>query len=155
MKMVIVIWSMLAFLLPATYGFAQMGGMIEQKGEMKQQGMMDEGMMKQTMPMMQMCMPMMKQMMGQSMMMGDMMQTMMDMMKAQKRMMHGMKPAEKEEMMMDMDKMMERMEKMMSEMRGMMMHGMTGPAPMEPQKEEQKKEAPTKGETPKTDPHKH
>ena len=45
MKKIIVIWSMLALLLSATYGFAQMGGgmMGEQKGEMKQQGMMAEG----------------------------------------------------------------------------------------------------------------
>ena len=108
--------------LTASYGFADMGGMMgEQKSEGKQQGMMDGGMMKQMMPMMQMCMPMMQQMMGQGMMMQDMMRLMMDMMKMQKKMMKGMGPAEKKEIMMDMDKMMGGMDKMMSLHMSMMM----------------------------------
>lgn len=93
--------------------YAQMGeGM---KGEMKQQGMMmDEGMMKQMMPMMQMCMPMMKQMMGEGMMKQDMMQMMMEMMNMQEKMMMGPKAAEKKQMMRDMAQMKEKMQKMMS-----------------------------------------
>lgn len=123
MKKIIVIWSMLALLLSAAYGFAQMGGemMGKQKGEMKQQGMMDEGMMKQTMPMMEMCMPMMKQMMGEGMMKQDMMQMMMGMMDVQEKMIKGMKPEEKKKMMKDMGQMKEKMQKMMSMHMGMTM----------------------------------
>lgn len=166
MKRLMIVSAMVfVFSIPA---YAQMGG---QHGQMGQGMMTGEGqqmmpmmekcqqMMKgmtgegQQMPMMQMCMPMMRQMMGQGMMMQDMMQMMMDMMKMQKRMMKGAAPPEKKEMMTDMDKMMDKMEKMMSEMRGMMMHGMMGSPPSEP-KEEQK-EAPTKEQGPKADPHKH
>ena len=124
MKKVFVIWSVLALLLSATHVFAQMGGgmMGEEKGQMKQQGMMDEGMMKQMMPMMEMCMPMMKQMMGEGMMKQDMMQMMMDMMNMQEKMIKGMKPGEKKKMMMkDMGQMKEKMQKMMSMPMGTMM----------------------------------
>lgn len=92
---------------------AQMGeGM---KGEMKQQGMMmDEGMMKQMMPMMEKCQPMMKQTMGGGMMKQEMMQMMMEMMNMQEKMMMGPKAAEKKQMMKDMAQMKEKMQKMMS-----------------------------------------
>ncbi|MBI5639997.1 MAG: hypothetical protein HZA17_06180 [Nitrospirae bacterium] len=118
MKKLFVIWSVLALLLSATHVFAQMGGMMgEQKGEMRQPGMMmGEGMM----PMMQMDMPMMKQMMGQGMMMRDMMQMMMGMMDMQEKMMMGLKPEEKKMMMKNMGQMKEKM-KMMSMRAGMMM----------------------------------
>lgn len=132
----------LALVLSASLGFAQMGGgmMGEQKGEMKKPGMMmEEGMT-----------PMMKQMMGQGMMMKDMMQMMMDMMKMQKKMMMGMKPDDKKEQMMEMDKMMENMTRMMSEMRLMMMQKCMTPSAAEPGKEEMK-EVPA----PINDPHKH
>lgn len=100
MKKVFVIWSVLALLLSATHVFAQMGGgmMGEEKGQMKQQGMMDEGMMKQ-----------------------DMMRMMMDMMNMQEKMMKGMKPGEKKKMMKDMGQMKEKMQKMMSMPMGTMM----------------------------------
>lgn len=111
----------LALVLGVSLSFAQMGGgmMGEQKGEVKQPGMMmGEG---QQMPMMQMCMPMMKQMMGEGMMKQDMMQMMMDMMDMQEKMMKGMKPEEKKKMMKDMAQMKEKMKNMMSMNMGMMM----------------------------------
>lgn len=112
----------LALVLGVSLSFAQMGNtMGEQKGEMKQQGMMDEGMMKQTMPMMEMCMPMMKQMMGERMMKQDMMQMMMDMMNMQEKMMMGATATEKKQMMKDMSQMKERMQQMMSMHMDMMM----------------------------------
>jgi len=131
--------------LSASYSFAHMDMADEQKGEMKQHGMMGEG------HMMQMCVPAMKHMTGQGMMMQDMMQMMMDMMKMQKKMMKGMGPAEKRKMMMDMDKMiekMEKMDKMMSETRGMMMHGVQETSP-------EKNGIPANEQSPKSEPHKH
>ena len=105
-KSVIVIAFLLIFIIPS---YAHM------------EGMMDEGMMKQSMPMMEMCMPMMKQMMGDGMMNQDMMQMMMDMMNMQEKMMKGMKPEEKKKMMKDLGQMKEKMQKMMSMPMGMMM----------------------------------
>ena len=74
--------SLVVLMLTATYGFAQTDSGIkdEQKGEMKQQGMMmDDEMMKK---MMEKCKPMMKQMMDEK---NDTMQIMMDMMNMRKR----------------------------------------------------------------------
>ncbi|MFI5294316.1 MAG: hypothetical protein ACHQ0Y_04755 [Thermodesulfovibrionales bacterium] len=134
----------LAILLAFSFSAnAEMGMMGDQKGSMKQQGMMDEGMT-----------PMMKQMMGQGMMMKDMMQMMMDMMKMQKKMMKGMGPAEKKEMMMDLDKMMSQVDTMMSDMRLMMMQKCMDTSGGESKKEEQKKETPGKEPAPEGHQHK-
>ena len=114
-KLVIVLTVLFVFSASA---YAQMGMMGEQKGEMKQQGMMDEAMMKQMMPMMEKCQQMMKSM-GGGMMMQDMMQMMMDMMDMQEKMMIGVKPSEKKKMMMNMAQMKEKMQKMMSINMGM------------------------------------
>lgn len=133
--------------------YAQMGeGMKpEQKGQMGHDMMDGEG----KMPMMPMCEQMMKQKMGEGQQM-PMMQMMMDMMKMQKKMMKGVKPGEKKAMMTEMESMMQKMEKMMEGMQDMPMKCkcMMG-APMEPKKEEMKKDAPAKEEAPKADPHKH
>ncbi|MDA8239326.1 MAG: hypothetical protein M0Z67_03020 [Nitrospiraceae bacterium] len=132
MKRLIIVSAILFVTAGAAYAETGMmsGGMMGgQKGGKEQQGMMmQEGMMKDMMPMMQMCMPMMKQMMGQGMMMQDMMHMMKDMMKMQKKMMMGMSRSEKKEMTMEMGKMMEQMDSMMSDMRGMTMQGMMGGA---------------------------
>ena len=110
----VVISCIFVVTLTGQYSFAQTdsGMKGEQKGEMKQQGMMmDEGMMKQ---MMEKCQPMMKQMMGYGMMKKEMMQMMMEMMNMQEMMMKGPKAAEKKRMMKDMGQMKEKMQKMMS-----------------------------------------
>lgn len=125
-RWLLVLGILFAFSLSA---YAQMGSgmsgstrteMGEQKSDTKQHGMMDEGMMKQMMPMMEKCQMMMKQMMGEGMMKQDMMQMMMDMMNMQESMMKGMKPEEKKKLMKDMGQMKEKMQKMMSMHMGMM-----------------------------------
>ncbi|KAF0145705.1 MAG: hypothetical protein FD156_680 [Nitrospirae bacterium] len=115
-KLVIVLTVLFVFSASA---YAQMGMMGEQKGEMKQQGMMDEAMMKQMMPMMEKCQQMMKSI-GGGTMMQDMMQMMMNMMNMQEKMMMGAKPSDKKQMMKDMAQMKEKMHKMMSINMGMM-----------------------------------
>jgi hypothetical protein len=118
----VVISCVFVVALADQYSIAQMdsGMKGEQKGEMKQQGMMmDEGMMKQ---MMEKCQPMMQQMLGDGMMKKEMMQMMMGMMNMQEKMMRGPKAAEKKRMMKDMAQMKEKMQKMMSmsmDMKGM------------------------------------
>ena len=115
------------FVFSASVNAQMSGGMMgDQKSDTKQQGIMDEGMMKQMMPMMEKCQMMMKQMMGEGMMKQDMMQMMMDMMNMQESMMKGMKPEEKKKMMKDMGQMKEKMQKMISMHMGMMM-GMGDP----------------------------
>lgn len=84
------------------------------------EGMMDEGMMKQMMPMMEKCQQMMKSS-GKGMMMQDMMQMMMDMMNMQEKMMMGAKPSEKKQMMVNMKQMREKMHGMMQMQTGIMM----------------------------------
>lgn len=135
---------------------AQMGeGMKpEQKGQMGHGMMGGEG----KMPMMPMCEQMMKQKMGEGQqmpMMQDMMQMMMETMKMQHKIMKGVKPGEKKAMMTEMEGMMQKMEKMMEGMQDMPMKCKCMMAPMEPKKEEMKKDAPAKEEAPKADPHKH
>ena len=130
-RLMIVLVGLLVF---SSTAYAQMGMMGEQKGEMKQQGMMDEAMMKQMMPMMEKCQQMMKSM-GGGMMMQDMMQMMMNMMNMQEKMMIGAKPSDKKQMMKDMAQMKEKMQKMMSMNMGMSetrLYEMTGAGDSQP-----------------------
>ena len=111
MKRLMIVLTVLFVFSISAFAQTDSGMKVEQKGEMKQQGMMDEGMMKQ---MMEKCRPMMKQMMGNGMMKKEMMQMMMGMMNMQEKMMKGPKAAEKKQMMKDMAQMKEKMSKMMS-----------------------------------------
>lgn len=150
MKRLVIVFTVLFVFSVSAY--AQMGeGMKpEQKGQMGQGMMGGEGKMQ----MMPMCQEMMKQQMMKEH--KAMMHMMMNMMQMQKKMMKGVKPSEKKAMMVEMGGMMQRMEKMMEGMQDMPMKCkcMMG-APMEPQKEEIKKDTPAKEEAPKADPHKH